>query len=137
LLFAGKHPSKLSIVENMGIYTSLVDDIVEMKADVVIDCTGSPEGLEMAIGLTRPRGIIVLKSTVAGNRELDLTPLVVDEKTLIGSRCGYFPSAIRALERGLIDVKPLISGIYSIKDGIIAFEEADKKEALKILLSMD
>jgi threonine dehydrogenase-like Zn-dependent dehydrogenase len=78
-----------------------------------------------------------LKSTVAENRELDLTPLVVNEITLIGSRCGHFPSAIRALQRGLIDVTPLISGMYSINDGINAFEEAAKKEALKILLTMD
>ncbi|MEW6616637.1 MAG: alcohol dehydrogenase catalytic domain-containing protein [Thermodesulfobacteriota bacterium] len=136
LLLAGKHTSKLSIVKSMGIDTSLIDDLAERKADVIIDCTGSPDGLEMAMELTRPRGTIVLKSTVAENRELDLTPLVVDEKTLIGSRCGHFPPAIRALERGLIDVKPLVSGIYSINNGIIAFEEAAKKGALKVLLAM-
>lgn len=137
LILAGNHPSKLSIVKSMGINTSLIDDLGERKADVVIDCTGTPEGLEMAIGWTRPRGTIVLKSTVAENRELDLTPLVVNEITLIGSRCGHFPSAIRALERGLIDVTPLVSGMYSINDGINAFEDAAKKEALKILLTMD
>ncbi|PIQ44647.1 MAG: alcohol dehydrogenase [Deltaproteobacteria bacterium CG12_big_fil_rev_8_21_14_0_65_43_10] len=137
LMVAGNHPSKLSIVKSMGIDTSLIDDLGERNADVVIDCTGTPEGLEMAIGLTRPRGTIVLKSTVAENRELDLTPLVVNEITLIGSRCGHFPSAIRALERGLIDVTPLVSGMYSINDGINAFEDAAKKGALKILLTMD
>ncbi|MFH1624275.1 MAG: alcohol dehydrogenase catalytic domain-containing protein [Pseudomonadota bacterium] len=137
LLVAGKHPQKLSIARDRGIETSLIADFDERKVDVVIECTGSPKGLETALGLTRPGGTIVLKSTVAGNRELDLTPLVVNELTLTGSRCGPFDPAIRALEKGLIHVKPLISGIYRMSDGINAFQEASRRDVLKILVMMD
>ncbi|MFH2012839.1 MAG: alcohol dehydrogenase catalytic domain-containing protein [Pseudomonadota bacterium] len=137
LMLTGKHPTKLSIAKHLGIETSLINDLDAKKADVVIDCTGTPDGLEMAIELTKPRGTVILKSTVAENRDLNLTSLVVDEISIIGSRCGPFTPAIRALERGLIDVKPLISGVYSITDGINAFKEASKKEALKILLVMN
>lgn len=137
LLVVGKHASKLSVLKRKGIETRLMGDLGERKADVLIDCTGSPKGLETALGLTRARGTIILKSTTAENRELNLTPLVIDEISLIGSRCGPFRPAIMALQKGLIDVKPLISGIYNISDGIEAFKDASKGETLKIALRID
>ncbi len=137
LFVAGKHTSKLSLLKGKGIGTGLIDNLGDSKADVVIDCTGASDGLEKALRLTRPRGAIVLKSTVAEKRGVDLTGLVIDEITLIGSRCGPFHPAIRALEKESIDVKLLISGIYSLMEGTKAFREASKKGALKILIRMD
>ena len=136
ILLVGKHSSHLSLIQKRGIKTSLADDIYDMKADVVVECTGSPKGFEMALGLTRPKGKIVLKSTLAEKREIDITSLVIDEITVIGSRCGPFLPAIRALEKKLIDVKPLIHETYSIIDGVKAFEKAAQKGVLKVLLSM-
>jgi len=135
LLAAGKYPDKLSLFKSKGIETRLTDNLGRREeADVVIDCTGSPKGFVTALELVRPRGIVVLKSTVAEKRGPDLTPLVVNEITLIGSRCGPFPPAIRALEKGLVDVNPLISGIFSIDNGVDAFKDASQKGTFKILL---
>lgn len=137
LLVTGKHLSKLSALKRKGVETRLIDDLGERKADVVIDCTGSSKGFETALRLTRSRGKIVLKSTVAEKIELDLTPLVINEITLIGSRCGPFDPAIRTLEKGFIDVRPFISEIFSLSNGLKAFSEASKRGALKILLRIN
>lgn len=137
LLVVGKHREKLAILEQKGIEARLVEDIEEAEADVVVDCTGSAGGLWLAMKLVRPRGVIVLKSTVAESYRLHLAPLVVDEITLIGSRCGPFPPAIRALKNGLIDVKPLIWKVYKLEEGLEAVKEASKGEALKVILKMD
>lgn len=137
LLVAGKHSSKLSILKNKDIRTALIGDVKKTEADIVIESTGSPDGLDMALRLIRPKGTILLKSTIAKKGEFNLTSMVIDEITIVGSRCGPFPPAIRALEKGMIDVKPLISDIYRIDDGIDAFKEASKSGVLKILLKMN
>ena len=102
--------------------------------DIVVEATGSAEGLEDALSLVRRRGTIVLQSTVAGAREMNLTPVVVNEITLIGSRCGPFAPALRALAAGEIDVKPLVTAVYGVDDALEAFERAGEKESLKILV---
>jgi threonine dehydrogenase-like Zn-dependent dehydrogenase len=102
-------------------------DSVESLArqfDVVVDATGAPEGFARARALVRPRGTLVLKSTFHGETPIALSPLVVDEITLVGSRCGPFPAAIEALAGGRIDVKPLIDGIYQLERFTEAFEQA-------------
>jgi threonine dehydrogenase-like Zn-dependent dehydrogenase len=119
----------------MGMETKL-GEVEGRTFDVVVDCTGSPKGFERAVSLVRPRGTIVVKTTVAWRETYDLNQVVIDEITVIGSRCGPFPPAIKALERKSIDVRPLITKTFSIEDGIEAFEYARRKGVLKVLLKM-
>lgn len=86
--------------------------------------------------MTKPRGVLVLKSTVATGKELNLAPIVIDEITVLGSRCGQFPPALRLLKSEKIDFSPLISGIYSIDEAEKAFEKNKEKDTLKVLLKM-
>lgn len=138
LLVVGRHHHKLAILMKMGMETQLVGNLEGVgKADLVIDCTGSPVGLGLAMELVAPRGSIVLKTTVAEKVQVHLSRLVVDEVTLLGSRCGPFAPAIKALEEGLVKVKPLIWKVYGLGEGLEAMEEASKKEALKVILRMD
>jgi threonine dehydrogenase-like Zn-dependent dehydrogenase len=134
LITIGHHKEKLEILERMGIKASLAGEKLDIKADVVVDCTGHPSGFPAARALLRPRGKFILKSTYHGPAEVDLTSLVVDEVTLFGSRCGPFPPALNLLERGLIEVKPLISAIYPLREWEKAFEMAKRGETLKVLL---
>ena len=92
---------------------------------------------EDALKLVRPRGTIVLKTTVAGTQTLAWAPFVIDEVTLVGSRCGPFDRALNALEHGLVDVEPLITDRFSLSNGVMALQRAQQKGALKVLLEMD
>ena len=133
----GKHRQKLELLSGMGIDTVLLSpDLPERAADIVVDCTGSESGLPTALRLVRPRGTIVLKTTVAGEQSMAWAPFVIDEVTLIGSRCGPFDQALAALEQGLVDVQPLISDRFSLSDGVAALERAGEKGVLKVLLDI-
>ena len=101
---------------------------------VVVDCTGSDTGLPTAMGYVRPRGTIVLKTTVAGTQTLAWAPFVIDEVTLVGSRCGPFDRALTALERGEVDVRPLIQARLPLERGVEALELATQR--LKVLLEI-
>ena len=105
-----------------------------MPADLAVECTGNPEGLEIARRAVRPRGTIVLKSTYAGRTSIDLAPLVVDEITLVGSRCGPFAPALELLARGTVDPAPLVDARYALADAVAAFEHAARPGALKVLV---
>jgi threonine dehydrogenase-like Zn-dependent dehydrogenase len=106
--------------------------------DVVVDCTGTPAGLQAALGLVKPRGLIVLKSTYAsgsdGARDLDLSALVVKEIRVVGSRCGPFAVALRFLSSGKINPLPLLAAEYPLAQADLAFQAAAKPGALKILI---
>ena len=133
----GKHQNKLDIAKAQGVKTSLLSDFpIEKKYDVVVEATGSVNGFETSLALTKPRGVLVLKSTVATGKELNLAPIVIDEITVLGSRCGQFPPALRLLKSEKIDFSPLISGIYSIDEAEKAFEKNKEKDTLKVLLKM-
>lgn len=135
VILVGKHQNKLDIAKAQGVKTRLLQDFpIEKIYDVVVEATGSVNGFETSLALTKPRGTLVLKSTVATGKELNLAPIVIDEITVLGSRCGQFPPALRLLESGKIDFTPLISGIYSADDAIEAFEKNKEKDTLKILL---
>ena len=123
----GKHPSKLAIAGE-GIATRVLDATADLthSFDVVADCTGSPSGLSTALRLVRPCGTVVLKTTVAGDYAVDLSPIVIDEVRVIGSRCGPFPTAIAALAEGRIDVRPLIGGVYPLDAAEEAFARAGR-----------
>ncbi len=131
----GKHQNKLNIAKAQGVKTALLQDFpIEKKYDVVVEATGSVSGFETSIALTKPRGVLVLKSTVATGKELNLAPIVIDEITVLGSRCGQFGPAIRLLKSGKIDFTPLISARYKADDAIEAFEKNKERETLKVLL---
>lgn len=131
----GKHQNKLDIAKAQGVKTALLNDFkIEKIYDVVVEATGSVNGFETSLALTKPRGVLVLKSTVATGKELNLAPIVIDEITVLGSRCGQFPPALRLLESGKIDFSALISGIYSMDDAKEAFEKNKEKDTLKVLL---
>lgn len=134
----GKHQNKLNIAKAQGVKTILLDDLdVKPEWEVVVEATGSISGFETAMALTKPRGTLVLKSTVAGSKEFNLAPIVINEITVLGSRCGQFKPALRLLENNRIDFKSFISGIYSVDDAIEAFEKNKEKDTLKVLIKFD
>ena len=133
----GKHTHKLALIDSMGIRTALLSDTLPPRsADLVVDCTGSETGLPTALRLVRPRGTIVLKTTVAGVQTLAWAPFVIDEVTLVGSRCGPFDQALRALDQGVVKVQPLISDRLDLSDGLRALERAQAKDVLKVLIDV-
>ena len=135
---AGRHQNKLDIAAAQGVKTILSQELKKEPVwDVVVEATGSITGFEDAMALTKPRGVLVLKSTVAGSKEINLAPIVINEITVLGSRCGQFKPALRLLENNRIDFKPMISGIYDIDDAITAFERNKDKDSVKVLLKFD
>ncbi len=136
LTAVGHHQEKLDILARRGIPTTLEDEAVEPGADLVIEATGHPGGYAAARRLVRPRGTVVLKSTYHGSLDADLTMVVVDEITLAGSRCGPFAPALRLLERGLVDVAPLVQARYPLGEALTAFERAARPGTLKVLVEM-
>jgi threonine dehydrogenase-like Zn-dependent dehydrogenase len=138
----GKHEEKLALAEKRGAHTYLLEDERSFRlkngqrADMVIECTGSAQGLEMALRLVRARGIIILKSTVAEKSLIHLAPIVIDEIRIQGSRCGPFPSALHALSQKIVDIHSLISACYTLDQGISAFQYADQKGVLKVLMQI-
>lgn len=137
LLLIGKHANKLAIAEQRGIQTMLVTEAATLEAasqDCVIEATGSATGFELALRLVRPRGRMIVKSTFVGGLHLDMSRLVVNEVTLMGSRCGRFPRALELLAARQVDVTSLISEIVPLEHGIRAFELAQMPGVLKVLL---
>lgn len=136
ILLAGKHPGKLDIAARQGIPALLIEDLPpgDGAFDMVVEATGKSQGLDIAMKLTRPRGKIILKSTVADNVPFDLAPVVVNEITIVGSRCGPFKPALEALANGSVDVKPLISAVFPARNAKDAFRAAGSAENLKVLI---
>jgi threonine dehydrogenase-like Zn-dependent dehydrogenase len=137
VLAVGKHAAKLAFLSKRGIATALLDGWSKKRAELVVDATGSAAGLDLAIAATRPRGKLVLKSTVApreGAAPQSLSQIVVQEITLVGSRCGSFAPALRALQAGSVDVMPLIGGRVALRDAERALEMAARPGMLKVLI---
>jgi threonine dehydrogenase-like Zn-dependent dehydrogenase len=132
----GRHREKLSILDGLGIKTELAEGGSRRYFDYVVDCTGSKSGLQSAITLVKPRGTVILKTTVNERASVDLNKLVIDEITVIGSRCGPFGPAIKALKGGTVRVAPLVTKIFSIEEGIKAFDLATRKGTIKVILKM-
>ncbi len=128
----GHHPEKL---ERVGLLCRHEKDLND-RFDVVVDCTGSNRGFTRALELVRPRGTLILKSTAAASADLNLAPVVINEITVVGSRCGRFAPAISAMASGKIDPRPLISVIFPLDDGLHALDEAGKPSNLKVLLKV-
>ena len=118
-----------------GIEAIHVEDVAENSADLVVEVTGAPGGFELSRKAVRPMGTLVLKSTFADDVTLDLSSVVVDEVTLVGSRCGPFAPALRLLAEGLVDPTPMIAARYALAEGLAAMEKAAEHGILKVLIS--
>jgi threonine dehydrogenase-like Zn-dependent dehydrogenase len=132
----GKHEDKLKLVKRAGVQTILLRDWQPRLFDIVVEATGSASGLELALSAVRPRGTLVLKSTIAGKHEISLAPVVIKEINLVGSRCGLFPPALEALKEKGVSVMSLIEKVYSLDEAVEAVNHAGKTGARKVLLSM-
>lgn len=131
----GRHAEKLRIAAESGMETRLSSGRPPRAAyQYVVEATGSSEGLRTAIAMARPRGTVVMKSTVHGTVELDAAAVVVNEITLVGSRCGRFQPALRLLREGKVPVARLISDAYPLREAARAFRRAAEKGVLKVLL---
>jgi len=132
----GKHSNKLKIVARRGVETITAKQAAKRKRefDVVVEASGSAGGFAMALDLLRPKGQLVLKSTFHGSTEIDAARVVVDEISIIGSRCGRFAPAIDLLKKEAIDVDSLISEEYRLSEGVHAMSRAGAKGVMKVLL---
>jgi threonine dehydrogenase-like Zn-dependent dehydrogenase len=130
----GRHGEKLAHLADRGIRTGFEADVVGRSFDLAVECTGNPAGFALALSALRSRGTLVLKSTYAGQLALDASAIVVEEITVVGSRCGAFGPAIELLAAGRVNVDYLIQGRYGLGDGLAAFDRAMQRGTMKILL---
>ena len=132
LTVVGRHARKLGLLSSRGVATAA--DVEAQSADVVVECTGNPDGLALARAAVRPRGTIVLKSTYQGETTVNLSAVVVDEVTLVGSRCGPFAPALALLVSGRVEVADLVDARFPLAEGVAAFEKAGAPGVLKVLI---
>lgn len=135
-LLVGKHPEKLRIAESRGIEITTPNEAAKRpkQFDVVVEASGAAPGFQLALDLLRPKGRLVLKSTFHGSTEIDAARIVVDEISIVGSRCGRFQPALDLLTRKAIDVDSLISEEHPLSDGVKAMDRARAAGILKVLL---
>ena len=137
LLAIGRHAEKLANLTAQNIPTGFAEDVTDRSFDIAVECTCNPDGFAIARRALRPRGILVLKSTYANQLSLDISSIVVDEITLIGSRCGPFSKALKLLAENKIKVDNLIQAKYSLNEALAAFKHAQKRGVLKVLLEIN
>jgi len=130
----GKHEKKLALLRQLGVRAIVRTAWTAQPTDIVVEATGTADGLSHAMSIVRPRGTLVLKSTVAQAHSVSLAPLVINEVTVVGSRCGPFPPALQALAQGKLSVTPLIDQIYPLVEGLAAMHHAAQPGVLKVLL---
>jgi threonine dehydrogenase-like Zn-dependent dehydrogenase len=130
----GRHKDKLRIAERSGVSTEIAKKLPVAKYEFVVEATGSSEGLRQAVQMTQPRGTVIMKSTVHGLVGIDSAPVIVNEITLVGSRCGRFEPAIKLLAKRKVHVDAMISEVLPLKSAPRAFKEAAKSGVLKVLL---
>ena len=134
LAVVGRHRDKLQLLEAAGIRTISADEVEPRAFDVAVECSGNADGFALARRGVRARGTLVMKSTYAGELTLNASSLVVDEITLVGSRCGPFRPALQMLASGTIDPRPLIHARYALADAIAAFTHAERPGTLKVIV---
>ncbi|AFS82012.1 MDR/zinc-dependent alcohol dehydrogenase-like family protein [Candidatus Nitrosopumilus sediminis] len=131
----GKHKNKLESLINIGVKIKIgIEKSDEQSFDLVVEATGSNSGFADTMKLIKPRGTVILKSTIASRENLDLTPTIINEITLIGSRCGLFKPAIDALATGVVSVDSMIDSTYPLEKFSEAIEHAKKPDTLKVFL---
>jgi threonine dehydrogenase-like Zn-dependent dehydrogenase len=134
LSVVARHEHQRALLHERGIAVVAEADVTPRGYDIVVEATGSPSGFELARWAVRPRGTLVLKSTYAGEITVNLSPLVVDEITVVGSRCGPFAPALRLLERGAVDPTVTISARYPLGSAVEAMAAAARPAGMKVLL---
>jgi threonine dehydrogenase-like Zn-dependent dehydrogenase len=140
VLLIGKHRSKLAVAERHGIETVLLESMnsgFTKRFEVVVEASGSESGFATAVDVVKPRGKIVLKSTFHGRPTWEAWRIVVDEITIVGSRCGRMAPALDLLAGGMIDVSGLISDEFKLTDGVRAVDRAAESGTLKVILNME
>ncbi len=131
----GRHWEKLRIAAAAGVLTELTDGKLPVaEFDWVVDATGNAEGLRAAASMAKPRGTVILKSTVHGSVAMDMAPVIVNEITLVGSRCGRFEAALPLIEHELIRLDEMITARFPLNEAPAAFARAAERGALKVLL---
>ncbi|HEY0083582.1 MAG TPA: alcohol dehydrogenase catalytic domain-containing protein [Pyrinomonadaceae bacterium] len=133
----GKHENKLRIARARGVETARAGELPpewQGAFDVVVEASGAGRGFALAVGLTRPRGVLVLKSTFHGSTEIDAARIVVNEISVVGSRCGRFAPALELLARDAVDVASLVTEEFALDDGPRAMQRATESGVLKVLL---
>ena len=131
----GKHNNKLNVAAQQNVKTLLLNETeFSPQYDIVVEATGSASGFETALSLVKPRGVLVLKSTIAVGKEMNLAPIVINEITVLGSRCGQFSPAIRLLQSKRINFSPLITEIFDSAKALQAFERNKDKDSIKVLI---
>ncbi len=130
----GRRQESLELPVKLGLQSGIAGEFASNSFDIVIEVTGNDQGFAYALELLRPLGTLVLKSTYAGRAYVDLSKIVVDEITVIGSRCGPFEPALRLLASNRIDVRSMIDACYPLSDGVQAIEHSAKPGVRKVLL---
>lgn len=136
LVCVGKHPWKLKLLADLGIGIALADEPVMRGADVVVEATGSHEGLARALELVRPEGTVLLKTTVTHPTAIDFSGPVINEVQILGSRCGPFRPALEALSLGNVGVRPMVTDTFSLNDADRALVRASEPGVMKVLIHM-
>jgi threonine dehydrogenase-like Zn-dependent dehydrogenase len=130
----GRRAASLELAAQLGMKTGFVDDFADASFKLAVEATGNAAGLAHTLRLVPPQGTVVLKSTYADSPQVDLTPVVVNELNVIGSRCGPFAPALELLANGVIVTDSFVEGRYPLADGLRAFEHASQPGVRKILL---
>jgi threonine dehydrogenase-like Zn-dependent dehydrogenase len=130
----GRHRNKLRIAEQIGVHGHITKRFPVAEYHYVVEATGSSKGLKHAVAMCRPRGTVVMKSTVHGNVAIDTAPVIVNEITLVGSRCGRFEPALKLLAQGKVRVDGMISDEFALDQAATAFDRAAARGVLKVLL---
>ncbi|HKA01368.1 MAG TPA: alcohol dehydrogenase catalytic domain-containing protein [Candidatus Solibacter sp.] len=130
----GRHREKLAIAERAGVATEIREELPKAEFDWVVDATGSAEGLRAAVAMTRPRGTVIMKSTVHGGVTLDMAPVIVNEISLVGSRCGRFEAAMPWIGNPAIRLEEMLSDRFALAKAPTAFARAAERGVLKVLL---
>lgn len=136
LTLIGKHDRKLALAKAWGLKTTRPEAVNDCEFDIAVEASGAPAGFETAMRALKPRGKMVLKSTYAGKLELDAAAIVINEITVVGSRCGLFDPAIRALANNLVQVEELVDEVFPFSNALHAFERAQQSGTLKVLLDL-
>jgi len=133
----GKHAAKLGRLKQRGARTYRLNKFAASPFDIVIEASGSPSGFDLALACVKPRGTVVLKSTYAGGFQFNPSPVVVNELSVIGSRCGRFSEAVKFLKKFKPDLSYMISARYPFSQALRAFEEVKENNVLKVVLEME
>lgn len=136
LALVARHERQRHLAEAVGVACLAEEAVPPQRFTVVVEASGAPGGLQLARQALQPRGTLVLKSTFQGETPLNLSPLVVDEVRLVGSRCGPFAPALRLLEQGLVDPRPLIDAVLPLAQAVEGLAQAARPGALKVLLQI-